>query len=248
MQNKKTIRAFLEMRLVPGLRDLLRDIEEPTTGTRAELIERLLSAPAFKPSNALEGALKPHLVEACEKSGLPADGTKEVLRNRLIAQFKREANEPMRAAPAVRKVQAVPTIVVAPVMQAPQMGANLSPMQQDVFTFLAGFRPSGPLKSEREYELELAGTARGTFGADHVRTQVRMTLGSIDLEIHGIGVEIKAPKDRGEFHGIVGQICQYRTRYGVKLAVVVFSNLMRGQDIRELEGRLKQECAAVYTK
>ena len=70
---------------------------------------------------------------------------------------------------------------------------NKSESFKEVCDWLAKFQHKKPENREALYEKELDIMASEKFGSKNVRTQVNVTDGRIDMEICGVGIELKLP-------------------------------------------------------
>lgn len=81
----KLLRHILDRYLLPEeLRELLDDHEEPTGGTTPELIDRVLAIEDLDPAEAVEFLDHRELVQVSRELGLPAEGSRDELFDRVL--------------------------------------------------------------------------------------------------------------------------------------------------------------------
>lgn len=117
-----------------------------------------------------------------------------------------------------------------------------------VTEFLEEYRPSQRFQDEQAYQIELAAEMRNRFGRDNVKVQAYIPGGRIDLEVLGIGVELKVPSSRGNLQTLWGQAQMYKGYYGPNLAVVIFNDFARTQDLSEFTNRFRDLGMRVFVK
>lgn len=93
---------------------------------------------------------------------------------------------------------------------------------KEVFDWLSHFQHKKPETREALYEKELDIMASERFGSKNVRTQVNVTDGRIDLEICGVGVELKLPKSENELEIMMKNLRKYKRHYGDNLILVMY--------------------------
>lgn len=85
--DEKLLRQILDRYLLPEeLRELCDEHEEPAAGTKAELVERILTIEDFDPAEAVEYLDHRELVEVSSEIGLPTEGTRDELFDRVLAR------------------------------------------------------------------------------------------------------------------------------------------------------------------
>lgn len=145
---------------------------------------------------------------------------------------QREATVKPREAPAA--IAVTPTI--APTRSAPMVSFD------EVYAYLDAYRFISRYQDERSYELELAGALRERFGTVMRQLPVPGVVNenkrtkSIDLDVGGIGIELKYDLSPKEWVDTLSQIESYRTHYGEKLIVLLISTAFSQQEhaLREL--------------
>lgn len=292
------------------LQDLLENLDEPVSGSKDDLIGRLIGNEDFDAAEALAFLDKDQLKRLCEEADLPSKGTRDELFERALDAIEEEqANESAalpvggKPDPAVRtdvstsvRVQAPPTPAPPPQQpivrahpqpdpgpiyhQAPQQSpvsrgdffrpqeahtpplvfpdnqpptspSPKAPLEGPLHVlseFFDTYRPSARFKNEMAYEVEVAAMLRAKFGEENVRTQVSIYGGRIDLEVMGVGIELKVPATRGNLQTLLGQVATYANFYGPNLIVVIMGDLARVQDVNEFAGILRQRGISVFAK
>lgn len=104
------------------------------------------------------------------------------------------------------------------------------PDLENVVDFIESWRPSNRFKDESKYEIELAAQLRNRFGNEAVLTQFNVPGGRIDIEVLGIGVELKVPS-KVQMQRLVGQSLMYKKHYGPNVIAVIFADKAKTQDI-----------------
>jgi hypothetical protein len=117
-----------------------------------------------------------------------------------------------------------------------------------VSEFLEKYQPSQRFRNEQSYEIEVAQAMRHNFGNENVKTQANIPGGRIDIEVLGIGVEIKVPASRGQLQTLLGQTSVYRNYYGANLVILVFNDLAKYQDVNEFANILRGRGIQVFVK
>ncbi|MGC2034978.1 MAG: SAP domain-containing protein [Thermoplasmata archaeon] len=91
--DERLLRHILDRYLLPEeLRELCDEHEEPTAGTKAELVERVMVIEDFDPAEAVEYLDHRELVEVSGEIGLPTDGTRDELLDRVLARVTGNAS------------------------------------------------------------------------------------------------------------------------------------------------------------
>lgn len=97
-----------------------------------------------------------------------------------------------------------------------------SKMFKEVYGWLSNFQHKKPENREALYEKELDIMASEKFGSKNVRTQVNVTDGRIDMEICGVGIELKLPKSDNELEIMMKNLRKYKIHYGDNLILVMY--------------------------
>jgi hypothetical protein len=113
--------------------------------------------------------------------------------------------------------------------------------------FIDNWGPSQRFKDERLYQVELAGDLRHRFPGGDVKTEVNVAGGRIDVEVMGVGVELKVPS-KAQLQRLVGQARMYRKHYGPNLVLVIFNDFAKVQDINEFRNDLVELGIRVFVK
>ena len=223
------------------LKTLCDEMGLKTSGTRDDLERRVLDALAAGDISTFlaEPSVRQPPPQAAPPR-IPAEDrvqpTRTPQRRELFAPQDTSTLSPL-------EFPETPSPSLIPEAQAPQI-AQL----QMVSEFLENYRPSRRFRNEQAYEIEIAAEMRQQFGAENVKTQVSIYGGRIDVEVLGIGVEIKVPASRGQLQTLLGQISIYRQQYGPNLMVVIFSDLAKMQDITEFANVLRGRGVTVFVK
>lgn len=230
-----------------GLKALCDELGLRTQGTREELEDRLLHAirarrgATTSPAHHQQPlAQHPVFTPRPEPSAplyipSPPSPRQPLQREPLATQ------ETISPPPLEFPEQPSPSLIPEPV--APQV-AQL----QMVSEALQNYKPSQRFRNEQAYEIEVAQAMRHQFGPENVKTQANIPGGRIDIEVLGIGVEIKVPTSRGQLQTLLGQTSIYRNYYGANLAVVVFNDLAKYQDVNEFANILRGRGIQVFVK
>jgi hypothetical protein len=229
-----------------GLKELCDELGLSTSGTREDLEGRIYqmirrrgggrAVPAAPSTYAYPPAMPPTVPPQGYVPTSRPEQQAPVSRRDLFA-----TQETASPAPLEFPEVGPPGLIPEPV--APQI-AQL----QMVSEFLEGYRPSQRFRSEQAYEIEVAQSMRHRFGAENVKTQANIPGGRIDIEVLGIGVEIKVPTSRGQLQTLLGQVSIYRTYYGANLVVLVFNDLAKYQDVNEFANILRGRGIQVFVK
>jgi hypothetical protein len=122
------------------------------------------------------------------------------------------------------------------------------PHLSDVSSFLADYRPSERFGREGEFGVELAQAFRGRFGNEHVVRQVPVGGGRIDIQIFGVGVELKIAGSPGSLLRLTDQVEAYREHYGPNLIVVILDDTGGGEQVSSLRRFLSSQNVRVFLK
>jgi len=104
------------------------------------------------------------------------------------------------------------------------------PELDSVVEFIDKWRPAKPWRVEEKYQIELSTKLSSEFGDECVKTELNVLDGRIDIDVMGIGIELKVPS-KTQLQRLVGQANMYRKHYGPNLVVVIFAEKARMQDI-----------------
>jgi len=114
--------------------------------------------------------------------------------------------------------------------------------------FLERYRPSDRFGREREYEIELAQALRNEFGRLNVQRQVPIPQGTVDIQVCGIGIELKIAGSAGSVQRLPDQVAGYQQHYGPNLMVVVFDDTGDADGMASLKRRLSTQGIQVFVK
>jgi hypothetical protein len=94
-----------------------------------------------------------------------------------------------------------------------------------VAEFIDQYRPSRRFDRELFLQIELAEALRGKFGREAVTTEVTIPGGGrVDIEVCGVGVELKVAASTAALATLPSQLENYRDHYGPNLIAVVFDD------------------------
>ena len=94
-----------------------------------------------------------------------------------------------------------------------------------VAEFIDQYRPSRRFDRELFLQIELAEALRGKFGREAVKTELPIPGGGrIDIEVSGVGVELKIAASAQALRDLPSQLASYREHYGPNLIAVVFDD------------------------
>lgn len=257
----------------------------PVSGSKEDLIRRLVTRSPFDLGMALEYVDKEALKDICKDLGLRASGTREELEVRILQSrasrlrgmnapptptsglgstptgaqnFQPPVEEPTVPRPPLRRELFAPQDMYREVpltfqeLPSPSLIPEARPPQvvqlQMVSEFLESYRPSQRFRNEQAYQIELAQAMRHHFGEENVKTQVSIVGGRIDIEVLGIGVEVKVPGSRSQLQTLLGQVSIYRNFYGPNMGVVIFNDFAKVQDVNEFSNILRGRGVLVFAK
>ena len=146
-----------------------------------------------------------------------------------------EISTPMTLSPIVSEPPSVPSIPVRPGLDS-------------VARFIDEWRPTKPYEKEEGYEIELEMRLRNTFGDKCVKNQMHVLDGRIDIDVMGIGIELKVPTNKAMLQRLVGQARMYRKHYGPNLVVVIITGKAKLQDILAFKSDLEEDGIKVLVK
>src|SRR6266566_4003704 len=232
-----------------GLKEFCDELGLSTSGTREDLEGRIFQtirkrgggrAPPAPSSYAYQPGMPPvappqGYVPTSRPEQQP-QGSGAVPRREPFATQDTQSQAPL-------EFPEVPPPGLIPEPVAPQI-AQL----QMVSEFLEKYQPSQRFRNEQSYEIEVAQSMRHHFGNENVKTQANIPGGRIDIEVLGIGVEIKVPTSRGQLQTLLGQVSIYRNYYGANLVILVFNDLAKYQDVNEFANILRGRGIQVFVK
>ena len=103
---------------------------------------------------------------------------------------------------------------------------QIKPNFQVIRNFLENFRPADFYKKSNDHKIELATALRYHFGSHNVRMEKQINSGNIDIDIFGIGIEVKNSSNlnRGELDRMMTQLNRYKKHYGDNLVLELLRN------------------------
>lgn len=214
--------CYLEYATSPELVDWLRQLGQETRGDIGEKRERVRATtkylsmpPAEFPQQTihyLEQYQSNHLTGICEAIGVNPEGTKDAKWRRILREVG--FREGWLSRPAA--------------------------WTESLFTVerLGPFVEWHMVTKRGEYEKDLypafAEEMEEVFGEDFVHSQLPIAFGTtLKIDFHlghpqreGVGVEFKMPSNNADIQRAIGQMDQYRARYGENLVVVLFPDFL----------------------
>jgi hypothetical protein len=158
------------------------------------------------------------------------------------------ARAPPPPPPPSRPLVAVPKRIPSSTIDTPRLAHKSDPQLTAVSSFLAQYRPSERFGREGEFEVELAQALRGRFGNAHVLRQVPVGEGRIDIQVFGIGLELKIAGSSGSLLRLTDQVADYRDHYGPNLIVVILDDTGGNEQVSNLRRFLASQGVQVLLK
>jgi len=121
------------------------------------------------------------------------------------------------------------------------------PSLVSVVEFIEKWHPRARYDDESKYEIELAAQLCHKFGDEAVLTQYNVPGGRIDIQVMGIGLELKVPS-KVQMQRLIGQSLGYRKHYGPNIIAVIFRDRAKSQDIIAFSNDLKNHGIKVIVK
>jgi hypothetical protein len=147
-----------------------------------------------------------------------------------------------------KPLAAVPTRIPSATIDTPRLAHMPDPQLKAVSSFLAQYRPSERFGREGEFEVELAQALRGRFGNAHVLRQVPVGEGRIDIQVFGIGLELKIAGSSSSLLRLTDQVADYRDHYGPNLMVVILDDTGGNEQVSNLRRFLASQGVQVFLK
>lgn len=213
---------FIENQTGPELTEWLRDIGQDSKGSVAEKKARIrastkyltMPAEAFPEQTMSYLDLFPsgHLADICSALGLPDDGTKDSCYRRIMREVRYREGWSAR----------------------PDRTADSICTTESVRTHVEWY----PIKRRGQYESDFypafAEEMDEVFGQDNVHEQLAIAYGNtLKIDFHigppqgdGVGVEFKMPTTNSELQRALGQLDQYKSRYGDRLLMVLLPDFL----------------------
>jgi hypothetical protein len=229
-----------------GLKEICDALGLRTQGVRDELEERIRRVVPARPSQTERQAYQPVPPASFRQTSpvvTPPDLQQPQQPTRPLPRQESAAPQYAASEPPPLEFPETPPTTLIPEPVAPQI-AQL----QMVAEFLESYRPSQRFRNEQSYEIEVAQAMRHHFGPENVKTQANIPGGRIDIEVLGIGVEIKVPISRGQLQTLLGQVSIYRNYYGSNVVVLIFNDFAKFQDVNEFSNLLRGRGIQVFVK
>jgi len=208
---------FVETAPGPELSDWLRDIGQSPQGSVAEKRQRIREHTAYltMPVETFPEQTRAYLsayhseglAVLCDVLGLSADGTKDTRYRRIMREVGFREGW----------------------LQRPAENGAMSPTVAIVRPFVEWYPINKRCAHESDYYGAFAEEMADVFGDDLVHEQLPIAFGSaLKIDFHighpqepRVGVEFKRPKNNSELQKALGQVSQYKTRYGDELLLVL---------------------------
>ncbi len=217
---KTLLEYFLETSTAQELSDWLRDIDQDPKGSVAEKQDRIrqhtnyLSMPAKEFPEQTAHYLEPlgsgHLADICEDLGLDTGGNRDARYRRIMREIRfREGWVSRPGTPSEWNVGLVkPFIEMYPILKRGRY-------ERDFYD---------------AFEDEMA----EIFERANIHPQLAIAFGtSLKIDFHigpaaekGVGVEMKMPTSNSEIQKAIGQLDQYRERYGSNLLLLLLPDFI----------------------
>jgi hypothetical protein len=226
---------YLDTLTSAGLAAWLKDIGQDTRGTVEERRERIrahtkyLTMPEAEFPAQTQDYLAPYLIndlaDICEDLGVSVDGGKDALYRRLMREVHYREGWLQRIEPS-----ALATLTAAQVMP-----------------FLGWVPINKRSEYEKDYYPILKDELQEVFGA--VYEQLLIARGSVlkidfhvgDPQGHGVGIEVKLPKNNAEVQRMLGQLDQYQRCYGENLLLFVMIDFLKPEVVHSMQNELKHK-------
>jgi|GEM_PF-3017843 len=244
------------------MKKLCEDLKLPATGTRREMESRVVNvmmrlprAPPNTPSHE-PPQYSPPMVQApwvvpyanppqqTPIAAPPAPSPGYIADTGATSGKK--LGEGLSSEPHGASTLASPQPSVPEILPVPSIPPR--PEFDGVVRFIDEWRPTKPYKDEVGYEVELDTRLRTTFGDTCVKNQLHILDGRIDVEVMGIGIELKVPTNKAMLQRLVGQTRMYRKHYGPNLVVVIITGKAKLQDILAFKSDLEEDGIKVLVK
>ncbi len=134
-----------------------------------------------------------------------------------------------------------------PIPEPPVPSIPALPGLESVVEFIQKWNPRARYDDESKYEIELAAQLCHRFGDDAVLTQYNVPGGRIDIQVMGIGLELKVPS-KVQMQRLIGQSLMYKKHYGPNIIAVIFRDRAKSQDIIAFSNDLNSHGIKVIVK
>jgi hypothetical protein len=227
---------YLDTLTSAGLAAWLKDIGRDTRGTVEERRERIrahtkyLTMPEAEFPAQTQDYLAPYLIDEladiCKVLGVSVDGSKDALYRRIMREVHYREGWLQRIEPSAHA-----TLTAAQVMP-----------------FLGWVPINERSEYEKDYYPILKDELQEVFGAT-VYEQLLIARGSalkIDFHVgdpqgHGVGIEVKLPKNNTEVQRMLGQLDQYQRCYGEDLLLFVMIDFLKPEVVHSMQNELKHK-------
>lgn len=220
-----------------SLQDLCRDVELPVSGTKEDIIDRLVRSKQYRLQEILEMFDKDELSEVCKLLSIRPSFLKSNTVASIISALKEKEG---RHAHHEKPVEAIPPVKQTDFEKPGQFS--------EVLAFLKDYRVQAYEISSRIIEDELDQALVARFGRLNVSRQVPVTGGRIDFEVLGVGVEVKTPSKMPELRQMVAQLFDYRRTYNESLILFLVNAGAKPKDLANYTRQCKQHGIEVIIK
>ncbi len=100
-----------------------------------------------------------------------------------------------------------------------------------IYDFLDNYKIKSYEINSKLIEPEISNALAREYGHRHVKTQVSVTGGKIDIECKSIGIEIKTPTSLNDLRSMVAQLIEYKKTFNSNIIVFVVNAGARPTDI-----------------
>jgi len=240
------------------MKKLCVDLKLPTAGTRGDMESRVVKvmarlpraapiAPSYEPQRyALPTTQPPQTTTYLAPP--PQQATVSVPPpTSSPGQAETNLRQTKEREPPLESIeQDVPT-PPPPVAEPPPPSIPALPGIESVVEFMEKWHPRVRYDDESKYEIELAAQLCHKFGDEAVLTQHNVPGGRIDIQVMGIGLELKVPS-KVQMQRLIGQALGYQKYYGPNLIVVIFHGNAKTQDIIAFSNDLRSHGIKVFVK
>jgi hypothetical protein len=243
-----------------NMKKLCEDLKVATTGTRGDMERRVLgimarlprppsAARAFGPSQYyVPSPAQPQSeVPRSPVPAVPAPAPPHAGRveNQAADKTVRQLDELERSVkPSELELSQPPPLVPE---SPPALSIPALPALDSIMAFLESWYPAARYDDESKYEIELATQLRHKFGDDSVMTQYNVAGGRIDIQVMGVGLELKVPS-KVQMQRLIGQSLMYKKHYGPNVVAVIFRDRAKSQDIIAFSNDLRNHGIRVIVK
>lgn len=227
------------------MKKLCEDLKLPATGTRGEMESRVASVMARLPRPPPSAPSYEPMRYPSTMAQTPADAsyTAPPQQTPIVVP-----PPPSPSSAPDTQTSSGPNVGSGPPIEPPEHLVTLPPPPSSVpepvptpsiparpgldsvIEFIEDWGPTQRFKDESKYQIELAADLRNKFGSKSVMTELNVLGGRIDIEVLGIGVEIKVPS-KVQLQRLIGQANMYQKYYGPNIIVVIFNDKAKAQDI-----------------